>query len=103
MWYRNVYHCPCGNSWADEWFSMCDDECSECRRDVSPTEEECVLLRADRVYEVTLPDPATPGTTKLVLADDDDIIRRYFPDARIRQTDLPIDHPDIAVDLSGKS
>lgn len=35
--YRNTYECPCGNSWDDEWSCACDDECSECRATVLPT------------------------------------------------------------------
>jgi hypothetical protein len=36
--YRNIYECPCGNSWEDVWDCGCDDECGECGKDISPSD-----------------------------------------------------------------
>lgn len=39
--YRNVYECDgCGQYWEDTWCCGCDDECSNCGADISPTESE---------------------------------------------------------------
>jgi hypothetical protein len=37
-WFRNHYRCDrCDGTWADEWSSMCDDDCPTCGvRHMSP-------------------------------------------------------------------
>jgi hypothetical protein len=38
--YRNHYECSCGETWADEWYCGCDDECPECGLDISPHQSD---------------------------------------------------------------
>ena len=37
-WFQNKYRCPCGETWIDEWDSMCDDECPKCYTACTPYE-----------------------------------------------------------------
>jgi len=41
-WFRNHYRCDrCDGKWADEWSSMCDDDCPACgARHMSPCGSE---------------------------------------------------------------
>lgn len=36
LYFRNSYKCSCGETWEDEWDSMCDDRCPECNTSTSP-------------------------------------------------------------------
>lgn len=41
----NHYHCEdCDNSWSDAWCCACDDECSECRADLSPEVSDIISV-----------------------------------------------------------
>lgn len=35
--FRNIYDCPCGTHWTDDWDCMCDDRCPSCNTSCSPT------------------------------------------------------------------
>lgn len=35
--FRNIYDCPCGTHWTDDWDCMCDDRCPTCNTSCSPT------------------------------------------------------------------
>ena len=34
--FKNVYECPCGHTWDDEWDCTCDDRCPQCNTSCSP-------------------------------------------------------------------
>jgi hypothetical protein len=39
--YTNYYKCPnCNSKWQDNWDSMCNDRCPNCRREIEPYKSE---------------------------------------------------------------
>ncbi|WP_411839864.1 hypothetical protein [Paracoccus sp. ME4] len=57
--WSNQYHCEDDdNSWSDDWSCGCDDECSECGRDVPPEQQTWIGPedRLSRAIWETLPE-----------------------------------------------
>lgn len=50
FYFQNLYECPCGETWEDEWDSSCDDRCPTCNTPISPSESSetglCLALMA---------------------------------------------------------
>lgn len=77
--WSNQYHCESdGNSWSDDWSCGCDDECSECGKDVPPESQTWIGPedRLSRAIWETLPERGmTVEPVEIRLEVDGDVIR----------------------------